>query len=130
MEAKRYIAYYDADCGLCSAFIRFAQNGISNQSISFVPNDDNSINIQLNDTVSKLKDNTVILYDSETHNYHIYAQAIFVIFSQMGSIWKFLGLLRYLKLLDFVFNPIYRLVAKRRAYISKLLGLNSCRINI
>ena len=129
MNANKYIVLFDADCGICSAFVSFAQSRILNHTMLFQPNDDKRINIPLNNPVLDLKDKTIILYDIANKNYFLYSEAIFIIFLNMDSKWRFIGLLKHIKIFKFAFNIAYRFVAKRRATISKFLGLNSCKIS-
>ena len=60
--------------------------------------------------------------------YYIRSRAIFEILKAMPGIYKVPGFLFGNKLFSFIFDPVYNIVAKNRAKISKLFGLDACKL--
>lgn len=122
---KNYILY-DGDCGICSYSAEWLSKRLSSELFIIIPFDEEL------DISKKFKFNldlalkTVIFVQSD--QYYTESRAIFEIAKHLPLIFKITGLLFSNKFFEIIFNPIYRLVAKHRASISKLFGLQACKV--
>lgn len=58
------------------------------------------------------------------------ARAFFEAMGRLPGVWGKIGQIGAFPVLSWLAEPIYRLVAARRAMISRWLGLNQCRIDL
>lgn len=122
-----YTLFYDSDCGFCQASVDWLLKDIQIK-LSTIPYQNieevkeyPKVNISLsNDEIQLL------------HNDNIYsgAEAIsYCLGYKYNIIYRFFGrLIRCFFILPFA-RFGYKIVGSNRAIISKILGLNSCRIN-
>ena len=116
----RYIAFYDAECGLCNfsvqMFLSLDKKGI----VQFAPLAGVTAASVLQEWTRDYPhvDSIVFLEDDESLNVRkisYWSRAVFRFFYCLGGMWKVVGLLSMLpKPLLYPFDCIYRFIARRR----------------
>ncbi|HRP01715.1 MAG TPA: DCC1-like thiol-disulfide oxidoreductase family protein [Candidatus Kapabacteria bacterium] len=123
----KYYLLYDGDCGICSKCAEFVHNKDINATFEILPSQ--FFEFKLYPGISQeLGESTIIVINKENSSYYIEAEAVFRILINLRGIYHILGSLLNNRLLILLFTPIYRLIAINRAIISKLLGLNACKV--
>lgn len=122
---KNYVLY-DGDCGICSHSAVWLAQRLNLNFFEITPFDENSVISKKFDLNYDLASRTVIL----VKNGVIYTEsrAIFEIAKSLNRFYKFFGYLFANDVITAFANPIYRLIAKNRALISRKLGLQSCKV--
>ncbi len=117
---------YDGDCGICSYSTEWLAKRLDSKCIMILPFDEEleigkqlGLNLEL-----ALKTVIFVKYD----RYYTESRAIFEIAKSLPLPYKITGIVFANKFFEIIFNPIYRLIAKHRASISKLLGLQTCKV--
>ncbi|MDX9790268.1 MAG: DCC1-like thiol-disulfide oxidoreductase family protein [Candidatus Kapaibacterium sp.] len=121
----RYVIY-DGDCGICTQSSQMVEKLKRHDNLKILP----SYNFEfdkfgINPGTAEL---TVIYIDSERNIVHLRTRAIMEILKNMKFPYFLIGNIFANKLVDIIFNPLYDLVAKNRAWISTKFGLNACKI--
>lgn len=121
-----YILLFDGDCGICSFFADWVKKKDSSSKFDIIPYQSFSFD---NNTIDlKLAQRTVILLDNFNSKTMIESAAIFKILSELNGLCMYLGNVFNNKFLIKCSNPIYRLIAKNRLFLSKIMGLKACNI--
>jgi len=113
---------YDADCGICTKLAEFYTKQVN--SVVVMPSYE-AIEQHLTDLETIL---TTVVYIEENRNYQK-SEAVFKSMKKMSIFFKLPAYLLDNSFCIFLFNPLYDLVARQRAKISNLFGLNSCKVN-
>lgn len=123
--ANRWLCYYDADCGICTALARFAQRLDRRGRIEFVPNYEQA---RLPEGVdSQLVQDTIVVVEPGGPEPLLRAAAVAALLLQLTP-FQPLGVLLRLPGMRGLADRAYRLVARNRMHISRALGLGVCRI--
>ena len=123
------IVWYDADCGICSKFIDTALYRVDTQNIFFIPNNlEEKVPLTLSLThYNSLKEKTIIVQDEEgvVYTHH---EAIAEILSRMGGFYTLVSKIMKAPVISPICYWSYKIFARYRHWISKLFGLNQCKI--
>lgn len=116
---------YDADCGICTALVRFGQRLDRDQRIEFVANYEEE---RFPPSVTQeLVRQTIVVVEAERSQVLIRAAAVASLLRVLPR-WKWLGWLMALPGIHFICDRMYRLVANNRIHISRAFGLGVCRV--
>ena len=116
----RYIAFYDATCGLCNYFVQLFLALDTRGVIFFAPllGVTAQEKLQPLQTHYPLVDSIIFLEEDESMNkvrISYWSQAVLRFLYAIGGLWKLIGWLAYLpKPLLYPFDVIYRFIARRR----------------
>ncbi len=123
------IVWYDAECGICSKLINMALYRIDTQNIFFIPNNlEQQVPLTLSLTdFNSLKEQTIIVQDEKgvVYTHH---KAIAEILNRMGGFYTLISKIMKTPVISLVCYCGYRIFARYRHWISKLFGLNQCKI--
>jgi predicted DCC family thiol-disulfide oxidoreductase YuxK len=126
MRKKLKYIIFDGDCGVCSASAEFIERNKKSDNLKTIPSflfDFDKYGIDSNTAGF-----TVIYLDSVNNKTYYKIRAIGEICKNLNGIYFVLGYLLSNPIASFIFNPVYNLIAKNRAYISRKLKLNACKI--
>lgn len=102
------ILFFDSECLFCRKWIEKIKNLDKNKKLYFAPLNGITASKVFGENLQALKkENTLIYFDGI--NYFLRSKAIFL---ACGAACKPLSILRFLP--TFVFDPIYRMIAKQR----------------
>ncbi len=123
----KYYLLYDGDCGICSKSAELVHKYDKNKYFEILPYQffDFAQYPKLNDNIAQT---TVILIKKDLSKHLTEPAAVFEILSNLSGVYKIVGLILNNSVFVFISNPIYRLIAKNRAKISTMLGLNACKL--
>ncbi len=122
------IVIYDSDCGICSKSVEFITKNDKFSQFESIPY---FMAKQLMETYFINPSNesfTVTLIFNE--NVYIKSKAVLLILEILFPKFKIIFKILYSKFLLKFSDFIYDLIAANRAKISKILGLNACKINL
>lgn len=120
---NKYIILFDGDCGICNKSQIWIRNKDKYEKFDIYP-------FQIYDYGKHgLKESDVIksVYVIKNNKTYNKSRAIFEILKELPG-FGILGKILSNKLFETIFNPIYILIAKNRAKISKMLGLTACKL--
>lgn len=122
---KCELVLFDGDCGICNKSAEFIKK--KNPDIDVKPSQ--IVNLkEINSILTQeIVLQSVVFVDKDSVMY-LKSKAIFEIMKRMGGLYKIMGFVLSNTLIVFLSNPIYNVIAKNRAKISKFLGLNACKI--
>lgn len=121
----KYVVF-DGDCGICSTSAQFIERNKINDLITTIPSYKFDLNkYQINESTAEL---SVIYIDDESGLMLFRARAITEICKNLKGPIKIIGYIFSNSMSAFILNPFYNLIARKRAFISKKLGLNACKI--
>lgn len=120
------ILIFDGDCGICTKLSLYAERKID-ANISVKPFFEVFEELSTIGIDFELASQTVVLIKES--KIFLRSRAIFELCKEMPGLWKVPGYLFSFKLFEILFNPFYNLIAKNRAKISKILGLDACKLN-
>lgn len=123
----KYYLLYDGDCGICSKSAELVHKFDKDKNFEILPYQffDFAQYPKLNENIAQT---TVILIKKDLSKHLAESAAVFEIFSNLSGFYKVIGLILNNPVFIFLSNPIYRLIAKNRAKISTMLGLNACKV--
>lgn len=111
-----HLVFYDGECGLCDQVVRKLLQFDTEQQFLFAPLQGKTANDLLGDLPAELRNaDSMILIENFRHwdrRIYLGSTAVFRIFWLLGGWWSPIGLLFFLP--SFLFNWMYRLVAKNR----------------
>lgn len=117
---------FDGDCGICSYSAGVIDRNKRDNRITTIPNFQFDFNkYGINPNIANL---TVIYIDDRRNKRYFRTRAIMEICKSMNMPFRILGYLFANPVASILFDPIYNLIAKNRAFISTKLGLNACKI--
>ncbi|MCO5250628.1 MAG: DUF393 domain-containing protein [Candidatus Kapabacteria bacterium] len=119
------IIFFDGDCGICSHSADWLSRRLDEHEFDILPFDENhEVSKKLNLDV-ELASKTVILVKKGV----VFTEslAIFEIAKSLRFPYNIFGIFAN-KFCSLLANPIYRLIAKNRAMISRKLGLQACKV--
>lgn len=122
---KNYILY-DGDCGICSYSAEWLSKRLSSELFIIIPFDEELEICKRFELNLDMAFKTVIFVESD--KYYTESRAICEITKHLPLPFKITGMIFSNKFFEIILNPIYRLVAKNRASISKLFGLQACKV--
>jgi predicted DCC family thiol-disulfide oxidoreductase YuxK len=117
---------FDGDCGICTSSANYISKRDKAGKFRVVPS-------QAIDRKAEFPMFDESVYETSVifrRNGRVYTEsrAVFEIMKSMGGIFSFFGFFLANKFISFLFRPFYRLVARNRAKISQMLGMNACKI--
>jgi len=123
----KYYLLYDGDCGICSKSAELVHKNDKLKVFEIMPYQffDFAQYPRLNEDIAQT---TVILIKKDLSKHLAESAAVFEILYNLKGIYKILGLILNNPIFIFISNPIYRIIAKNRAKISTMLGLNACKV--
>jgi predicted DCC family thiol-disulfide oxidoreductase YuxK len=117
---------FDGDCGICTKLSQYAEKkfkaDIEVYPYQFKSNDELPFDIE-----HKLAAITVIFVKED--RYFVRSRAVFEAMKYMPGIWTIPAYLFANKIFAFLFDPIYKIIAKNRGKISRMFGLDACKID-
>ena len=122
---KKYILFYDSDCGFCHYSIRIIKRLDVFERLVFA---DSNSEIEKPNIYNSLNSSTAILYDLETKKYWIKHE----VFGKILNLIPFgfvLGWAFFIPGLSKIFSYCYDYIAINRTKISLFFGLKSCETN-
>ncbi len=121
----KYVVF-DGDCGICSTLASFIERNKGNSLINTISSFQFDFNkYQINESTASL----TIIYIDDVSGAKLYrTRAVMEICKNLKGPIKIIGYIFANSVTAFIFNPIYNLIAKKRASISKMFGLNACKI--
>ena len=119
-STARDIVHFDADCGLCSASVRWLEQRAGGR-IDFRPNTEITDPFLL----ARSREALILHHGGRTH---FGADAVITILAELDRPWPALSTPLRTRVGRAIASRIYALIAPRRARISRALGLNACRI--
>ncbi len=125
MKEKDIIIIYDGDCGICSYFMQFAERK-TRKKLSLFPFVTDSLANQYGLQLHELAKVSVIVI--ENSKIYSHSSALRRIFSYMGLVYKIPALLLAFKPIEKASNILYKYIARNRHKLSKLFGMNACKI--
>lgn len=128
MGAK-YIIIYDGECGICNYFAGWVTKNSSANVFEILPYQKVDLTILFGVYIAELAKETVLLFEHSTKRVYNKGMAVFVILGQMKGLWKVIGKLFGNRFGSLLFNPLYSFVARNRSKISRIFGLQNCRID-
>jgi predicted DCC family thiol-disulfide oxidoreductase YuxK len=113
----RYLLFYDGECGLCHAAVKFVLKHDKKKAFRFAPLKGVTAQKVL---LSPIQEDSLVLAENLTAdhpNLTLSGKGAVRILWLLGGIWAVPGLLSYLP--GSVLNPCYRFIAKRRHWFFK-----------
>lgn len=120
---------FDGDCGICTSSAEFMKQRTNNNVLSVKPYQILELSKIHKDLNSDKTSKSVYYYQESTSRVFSKSKAIFMALKKMNGIYKAMGYLLDNPFVVFISNPIYSLIAKYRTKISKIFGLNACKIS-
>jgi len=122
------IVIYDEDCGICTHISRWARRKTDRiEFLGFYEFTDKSELDDIKD-LKELSLRTIILISATGQKIFIESEAVLVILKYMGGFWRIIGEIFHHKPGIAVLNLFYRIIARNRAKISRIFGLNACKV--
>ncbi len=119
------VAIFDGTCGLCTAFVRWAQVRIRTSVIQWVAYQEvDRVSLPVQVTPAQAAQ-AFVWIDREGKTYRG-ARAIFQMLCYLRWPWRLAGLLLANPVMAALAEPVYRLVARYRHHISRRLSLPAC----
>lgn len=127
MQKKRHLVFYDGECGFCDFVVSFLLSVDKNKIFLFAPLQGKTAAKLLDSLPAEQKnqDSIVLIENYQTDESRIYilGKAALRILWLLGGGWSILGVVNFLP--AFLYNWIYRLVAKNR---KKIMQKRECKI--
>jgi predicted DCC family thiol-disulfide oxidoreductase YuxK len=118
------IVVFDGDCGICQALRAQAQAWDGAGKLRFVAYQSADLAVLAPGLTRDMARQA--LYTVGANGRRRGARAFFEIMRHLPGVWGMIGTLGALPALSWLAEPVYRLVARHRAAISRWLGLNQC----
>lgn len=116
---------YDSDCGICTYFAILVQKKCKDNIIL-------TASIDIDNLPEKMKNQSELLNKTVVFevngNYLIEARAITEVLKYFPFPFSIIGKVFGNRVFGWIFAPFYRLIANHRSRISRLFGLNACRL--
>lgn len=128
-EVKHGYVLFDGDCGICSASAKFIQKRDKHKKLIVIPYQLANFRELATELNEEIASKTVCFVKTDNHRVFTQSRAIFEITKFLGGLYPIIGYLLGNKLVSFLCNPIYNLIAKNRAKISVMLGMNACALD-
>lgn len=125
----KYIIIYDGECGICNYFASWVAKNSSANVFEILPYKEVDFNSLPEGYTSELAMETVLLVEHSTKRVYSKAKAVFIILRHTKGFWKITGRLFDNKFSTLLFNPLYSYIARNRSRISRIFGLQNCRID-
>ncbi len=125
----KYIIIYDGECGICNYFAGWVAKNSSANVFEILPYKKVDSNTLPSGYTPELAMETVLLVEHSTERVYSKANAVFLILRHTKGFWKITGRLFGNKFSSLFFNPLYSYIARNRSRISRILGLQNCRID-
>ncbi len=111
-QNSNWVVFWDTSCGFCNDTINIAKKFDNLGKFEFYSNRliDKFKHISFD---SKLANDTIIIYNLNTHEYYTASRAIIFLFGNNFYFWPILGLLNF-KVLIKLFDKAYYIIASRR----------------
>ncbi len=119
---------FDGDCGICTTTAEYIKKRSNESFIKVKPYQVLNLNEIHNELNAVKTSKSVYFYEVNTSRIYSKSKAVFMALKKMNGVYKVMGYLLDNPLFVFISNPIYNLIAKNRTKISKLFGLNACKI--
>lgn len=123
----RYTLLYDGDCGICTFMADRVNKWDKKKQFRVLPSWDIS-ETDINLPVSINPQKTVIVYTHYENIFYTEGVAIFLILSKFNIIFRIIYGFVNNPIIAPIINFLYRIIANKRAYISRSLGLNRCKV--
>jgi predicted DCC family thiol-disulfide oxidoreductase YuxK len=123
-----YIIIYDGECGICNYFAGWVAKNSSANVFETIPYKKVDFNTLPEGYTPELAMETVLLVERSTQRVYSKAKAVFIILRHTKGLWKIIGRLFANKFSSTLFNPLYSFIARNRSKISRIFGLQNCRI--
>ncbi len=121
----KYVVF-DSDCGICSAFAQYVEKHKSTEVIKTITSYDFDLKqFGINEKLALI---TVIFIDSQSKQIYYRTRAVMEICKHINGPLKLIGYIFSNPVASFLFDPVYNVIARNRAYLSAKLGLNSCKV--
>lgn len=124
-EDRTWVAVFDGACGLCRAFVRWAQARVGGQPIRWLAYQDAEF-AALPVSVTLAEAARSFVWIGPEGKKYTGARAVFQLFRHLRWPWRLAGWLLANPLAAVLAEPFYRLVARYRRRISAWLGLSAC----
>lgn len=120
----KYIILFDGDCGICNKtqmWIRAKDRKNKFEIHPYQFYDYSKFGLNENN----VSNSVYVIKESEKYNR---SRAVFEILKELPGFYGIIGSILSNRLFEILCNPVYKIIAKNRAKISSMLGLNACKI--
>lgn len=123
-EQDDKLVIFDGDCGICTKTAEWIEKKDKKNKLIVKP-------FQILDLgkygldLEKVRMSVYFIKDGQKFNK---ARAVYEIFKQLPGFWGFFGFVTSNALIAGISDPFYKLIAKNRTKVSRMFGLDACKL--
>ena len=123
-EQDNKLVIFDGDCGICTKTAEWIEQKDKDDKLTVKPFqilDLDKYDLELEQV------QTSVYFISEGKKFRK-ARAVYEILKQLPGFWGFLGTAASNSFIAWISNPFYVLIARNRTKVSRIFGLDACKI--